>query len=75
VLYHDWKLETQIATESLGRFARPVASITLRIQPSSRGTLLLPPLETVSMELAKDMIDALSSGFDRLQTQLGKIVK
>jgi hypothetical protein len=74
-LYHDWKLETQIATESLGRIARPVASITLRIQPSSKDALLLPPLESVSMELAKDMVDALSSGFDRLQTQLSRIVK
>lgn len=75
VLYHDWKLETQIATESLGRIARPVASIVLRIQPASKGTLLIPPLESVSMELSKDMIDALSSGFDRLQTQLNKIVQ
>lgn len=75
VLYHDWKIETQIATESLGRIARPVASITLRIQPAAKGSELLPPLESVSMELAKDMVDALSSGFDRLQIQLSKIVQ
>lgn len=75
VLYHDWKIETQIATESLGRIARPVASITLRVQPAAKGSDLLPPLESVSMELAKDMVDALSSGFDRLQTQLSKIVQ
>ena len=75
VLYHDWKIETQIATESLGRIARPVASITLRIQPAAKGSELLPPLESVSMELAKDMVDALSAGFDRLQTQLSKIVQ
>jgi hypothetical protein len=75
VLYHDWRLETQIATESLGRIARPVDSITLRIQPSARGDKLLPPLESITMELGKDMIDALSSGFDRLQTQLTKIVQ
>jgi hypothetical protein len=75
VLYHDWRLETQVATESLGRIARPVASITLRIQPSARGDKLLPPLESITMELGKDMIDALSSGFDRLQTQLTKIVQ
>jgi hypothetical protein len=75
VLYHDWRLETQVATESLGRIARPVASITLRIQPSARGDAILPPLESITMELGKDMIDALSSGFDRLQTQLTKIVQ
>ncbi|OHT13591.1 hypothetical protein TRFO_03357 [Tritrichomonas foetus] len=75
VLYHDYTLETQIATESLGRIARPVATITLRIQPSSKLDMLLPPLESVSMELAKDVIDALNSGFDRLQNQLSKIVQ
>jgi hypothetical protein len=75
VLYHDWRLESQVATESLGRIARPVVSITLRIQPSARGEKLLPPLESIAMELGKDMIDALSSGFDRLQTQLTKIVQ
>jgi hypothetical protein len=75
VLYHDWRLETQVATESLGRNARPGASITLRIQPSARGDAILPPLESITMELGKDMIDALSSGFDRLQTQLTKIVQ
>lgn len=74
VLYHDYTLETQIATETLARIARPVATITLRIQPSSREKMLLPPLESVSMELAKDVIDALNSGFDRLQNQLNKIV-
>lgn len=75
VVYHDWKVETHIATETLGRIARSVASITLRVQPASDGKLLLPPLQSVSMELAKDMIDALSSGFDRLQKQLSKIIK
>ena len=75
VVYHDWTIETQIATESLGRIARPIASITLRIQPESSGKQLLPPLQSVSMKLAKDMIDALSSGFDRLQNQLSKIIK
>ncbi|KAH0786523.1 COMM domain-containing protein 9 [Histomonas meleagridis] len=75
VVYHDWTIETQIATESLGRIARPIASITLRIQPESEGKQLLPPLRSVSMKLAKDMIDALSSGFDRLQNQLSKIIK
>jgi hypothetical protein len=75
VLYHDWRLTTHVATESLGRIARPVASITLRVQPSARDDKLLPPLESITMELGKDMIDALSSGFDRLQTQLTKIVQ
>jgi len=75
VLYHDWHLQTQVATESLGRIGRPVASITLRVQPAAKGAALLPPLESVSMELAKDMVDALSAGFDRLQTQLGRIVQ
>jgi hypothetical protein len=74
VLYHDWRLTTHVATESLGRIARPVASITLRVQPSARDNQLLP-LESVTMELGKDTIDALSSGFDRLQTQLTKIVQ
>lgn len=75
VVYHDWKIETQIATESLGRFARPIALVTLRIQPSASGNQLLPPLTSVRIELAKEMIDALSAGFDKLQNQLVKIVK
>lgn len=75
VLYHDWHLETQVATETLGRIARPVASITLRVQPAAKGNMILPPLESVSMELVKDMVDALSSGFDRLQMQLTRIVQ
>jgi hypothetical protein len=75
VLCHDWRLTTHVPTESLGRIARPVASITLRVQPSARNDQLLPPLESITMELGKDMIDALSSGFDRLQTQLTKIVQ
>lgn len=75
VLYHDWRVETYIATETLGRIARPIASITLRVQPAANGNLLLPPLQSVSMELAKDMVDALSSGFDRLQKQLSKIIQ
>ena len=75
VLYHDWKTSVQVATESLGRIARPIASITMRIQPASEGKYLLPPLKSITMELTKDMIDALNSGFDRLQTQLVKIVQ
>jgi hypothetical protein len=47
----------------------------LRIQPSARGDALLPLLESITMELGKDMIDALSSGFDRLQAQLTNIVR
>ena len=75
VLYHDYTLQTQIATETLGRIARPIASITLRIQPAANGNMLLPPLKSVSMDLAKDVIDALNAGFDRLQNQLNKIVQ
>ena len=75
VVYHDWKIETQIATESLGRFTRPIALITLRIQPTASGKLLLPPLNSVRMELAKEMIDALSAGFDKLQNQLVRIIQ
>ena len=74
VLYHDYTIETHIATESLGRIARPVALITLRVQPSARLNMILPPLESVSMEVGKDVIDALNSGFDRLQNQLSKLV-
>jgi hypothetical protein len=72
VLYHDWRLDTHVATESLGRIARPVASITLRVQPPAHGALLLPPLKSITLELGKDMIGALSAGFDRLQLQLEK---
>ena len=75
VLYHDWNTSMQVATESLGRIARPIASITMRIQPAASGTCILPPLKSVTMDLSKDMIDALASGFDRLQNQLVKIVQ
>ena len=75
VVYHDWKIETQIATESLGRFTRPVALITLRVQPTASAKLLLPPLNSVRIELAKEMIDALSAGFDKLQNQLVRIIQ
>lgn len=75
VLYHDWNTSMQVATESLGRIARPIASITMRIQPASSGKCLLPPLQSLSMDLSKDMVDALASGFDRLQNQLVKIVQ
>lgn len=75
VLYHDWKIDTQLATESLGRISRPVATITLRIQPASNGSQMLPPLKSITLDLAKDMVDALNSGFDRLQNQLTKIVQ
>ena len=74
-LYHDWNTSMQVATESLGRIARPIASITMRVQPAANGTCILPPLKSVTMELSKDMIDALASGFDRLQNQLVKIVQ
>ena len=75
VLYHDWNTSMQVATESLGRIARPIASITMRIQPASSGSCILPPLKSVTMDLSKDMVDALASGFDRLQNQLVKIVQ
>jgi len=75
VLYHDWTTNIQIATESLGRIARPVASITMRIQPAASGKNILPPVKSVTMDLTKDMIDALASGFDRLQNQLVRIVQ
>jgi hypothetical protein len=75
VLYHDWSTSMQVATESLGRIARPIASITMRIQPAASGSCILPPLKSVTMDLSKDMVDALASGFDRLQNQLVKIVQ
>jgi hypothetical protein len=75
VLYHDWRLTTDVATDSLGRIARPVASTMLRIHTSARGDRLLPPLEIITIELGKHVIDALSSGFDRLQRQPTKIVQ
>ena len=75
VLYHDWNTSMQVATESLGRIARPIASITMRVQPAATGTCILPPLKSVTMDLSKDMVDALASGFDRLQNQLVKIVQ
>ena len=75
VLYHDWNTSMQVATESLGRIARPIASITMRVQPAASGSCILPPLKSVSMDLSKDMVDALASGFDRLQNQLVKIVQ
>lgn len=75
VLYHDWNTSMQVATESLGRIARPIANITMRIQPAATGNCILPPLKSISMDLSKDMVDALASGFDRLQNQLVKIVQ
>jgi hypothetical protein len=75
VVYHDWRLDTHVATESLGRIARPVASVTLRVQPPASGKSLLPPLESITLELGKDMVDGLSSGFGRLQAQIAKVIK
>lgn len=75
ILYHDYTTKVQISTESIERISRPVCVITLRIQPKSYGNKLLPSLKNVSLELSRDMLDALASGFDRLQTQLVKIVQ